>query len=108
MSGAREVHIERLIGRTIRDPQGRSAGAIEEIEAELQDGDWVATRVLTGPIGLLARLSSLGPGAWLLGLLGARKLLGGYEICWGDVDLSDPARPRLRCPVSELRKPKAA
>lgn len=107
MSRTREIHIERLIGRKIRDPEGKPAGAIEEIEAEFQGGDWVVTRVLTGPIGLLSRLSSLGPGAWLLGLLGARKLLGGYEIPWKDMNLDDPEHPRLRCPVSKLRKPEA-
>lgn len=100
---AQEVHIERLIGRKIHDPEGRSAGAIEEIEAELRDGEWVVTKVLTGPVGLLTRLSSLGMGAWLLGFLGARKSLGGCEIAWRHLDLRDPNDPRLRCPVRELR-----
>lgn len=103
-----EVHLERLIGRRIHDPEGRKVGVIEEIEAELQDGEWVVTKVLTGPIGMLTRLSSLGIGAWLLGLLGARKSAGGHEIAWRDLDLGDPMRPRLRCPADALGPPAAA
>ncbi|HET8612205.1 MAG TPA: hypothetical protein VFL92_05510 [Sphingomonas sp.] len=102
--GGREIHLERLIGCKVHDSAGRSAGRIEEIEAELQGGEWVVVSIMTGPIGLLTRLSSLGIGAWLLGLLGARKLVGGYEIGWRQLDLHDPARPRLLCPVGELQR----
>ncbi|HEU4962008.1 MAG TPA: hypothetical protein VFT56_16590 [Sphingomonas sp.] len=100
----REIHLERLIGTKVRDPEGRSAGAIEEIEAEPHDGEWVVTRVLTGPVGMLTRLSALGIGAWLLGLLGARKSIGGCEIAWRDLDLTDPSHPRLRCSVDQVRR----
>jgi hypothetical protein len=100
-----EIHLECLIGRRIHDSDGRNVGVIEEIEAELQDGEWVVTKVLTGPMGMLTRLSSLGIGAWLLGFLGARKSAGGHEIAWRDLDLHDPIRPRLRCPADELDHP---
>lgn len=100
----REIHLERLIGCKIRDADGRNVGAIEEIEAELQDGEWVVVKILTGPIGMLTRLSSLGPGAWLLGFLGARKSFGGHEIACRDLDWRDPMHPRLRCPVGELER----
>lgn len=102
MVSAREIHLERLIGCKIYDSEHRCAGAIEEIEAELQDGEWVVVKVLTGPIGMLTRLSSLGVGGWLLGLLGARKSIGGYEIEWRHLDLADPARPRLTCPLGDI------
>lgn len=98
----REVHLERLIGRRVLDPEGRSAGIIEEIEAELQAGEWVVTTILTGPVGMMTRLSALGIGGWLLGFLGARKSAGGYRIAWRHIDLTDPAYPRLRCPIGLL------
>lgn len=100
--GSREIHLERLIGRRIRDSEGRRVGIVEEMEAELRDGEWVVTRVLTGPVGMLTRLSSLGIGIWLLGLLGARKSLGGHEIAWQHLDMRDPAHPRLRCTIRDL------
>lgn len=100
---AREIHLERLIGTKVRDAQGGNAGTIEEIVAERRGDDWEVTEVLTGPVGLLTRLSALGIGAWLLDLLGARKSGGGCTIPWQELDLSDPERPKLRCPVSAVR-----
>lgn len=99
----REIHLERLIGCKVYDSAGRCAGAIEEIEAELQNGEWAVVNVLTGPIGLLTRLSSLGIGVWLLDILGARKSAGGYEIAWRYLDLSDPKQPRLRCSIGDIQ-----
>lgn len=101
-AATQEIHLERLIGCKVHDSDGRSVGTIEEIEAELQNGEWVVVTILTGPIGMLTRLSSLGLGAWLLGFLGARKSLGGYEIACQDLDWRDPTHPRLRCPIGAL------
>ncbi|HET8654655.1 MAG TPA: hypothetical protein VFL93_04010 [Longimicrobiaceae bacterium] len=99
---AREVHLELLIGCKVRDPDGESAGRIEEVEVEERDGKWLVTGYLTGPVGMLARLSSLDLGVWLLGHLGAAKSPGGYHIPWDQLDLADPGNPRVRCPVREL------
>ena len=101
---AREIHLERLIGRTVRDRDGRSAGAIEEIVAEARGGACVVTEYLTGPAGTLERLASLDLGLWLVGLLGAAKSPGGYRVPWRQLDLSDPVHPRLRCRVDELSR----
>jgi sporulation protein YlmC with PRC-barrel domain len=101
---AREVHLERLIGRTVRDRDGRSAGAVEEIVVEARGDAWVVTEYLTGPAGTLERLASRDIGLWLVGLLGAAKSPGGYRIPWSQLDLSDPVHPRLRCRVDALSR----
>lgn len=100
----REIHLEQLLGRKVRDPDGRSAGSIEEVVAEERDGEWVVVEYLTGPEGMLARLSSLQLGLWVVDLLGASKSPGGYRIPWDQLDLSDPTRPRVRCRTRELRR----
>jgi len=50
-----------------------------------------------GVAGLLERMN-----------LGLRMILGlrggGYVARWDQLDLSDPERPRLTCPVEELQK----
>jgi len=103
MSG-REVHLERLIGVTVRDRDGMSAGKIEEI-AVAQHGDaWFVETYLTGPVHGLSRLTELQVGLWLLGLLGAAKLPGGYRIRWDQLDMTDPTRPRLTCAISDLER----
>ncbi|MFN2599312.1 MAG: hypothetical protein ABR563_19255, partial [Pyrinomonadaceae bacterium] len=48
------------------------------------------------------RLAALSIGRVILGKLGARRGHGGYRVPWDKLDLSDPSRPRLRCPVEEL------
>ncbi|HET8649682.1 MAG TPA: hypothetical protein VFL95_06560 [Gemmatimonadales bacterium] len=105
---APEIHLERLLGRKVRDPDGRSAGSIEEIAAEDGSGEWLVTEYITGPVGALERLAAYGPGLWLLGWLGAGKSPNGYRIPWDQLDLSEPEHPRLRCLISELKRADSA
>ena len=37
-------------------------------------------------------------------LLGLERV-GGYLARWDQMDLTDPTRPRISCPVDELRRP---
>ncbi|HET7320920.1 MAG TPA: PRC-barrel domain-containing protein [Longimicrobiaceae bacterium] len=101
---AEEVRLELLLGCEVRDADGASAGKIQEILVEERDDEWVVTNYLTGPAGMLARLSSLDIGLWVLGLLGAGKSPGGLRIPWNELDLADPAHPRLLCRVDELQE----
>jgi hypothetical protein len=55
----------------------------------------VVTEYVIGASGLLERL---GVAAKLL--FGRRG--GGYAARWDQVDISDPERPRLTCPIEEL------
>ena len=71
-----EVHLELLLGRLVRDSDGRPGGRIEDIEAER----------LAVPV-----LHAFGR---------ARKPL---RVPWDLLDFSDPAHPRLTCPRDRIR-----
>lgn len=101
---SREIHLERLLGRSVRDPEGKSIGRIEEVRAETQGEEWVIQEYLVGSTALLERLSAWRIGVSLLKLLGARKLHGGHRIPWDQLDLTDPEHPRLRCTIADLQE----
>jgi hypothetical protein len=91
------VRLDRLLGRNVW-AGSRRVGRIEEFRAEERTGSWVVTAYVLGRAGLWERLG-----------LGARLLFGnrprgGYLVPWDKLDLSDPMRPRLTCPVDELDK----
>lgn len=103
-AATREVRVELLEGRRVRDVDGRGIGRLEEIHAERQDLECVVREFVVGPAALLERL-----GAWA-GATAPFKHIGGvakklrweYRIPWQLVDLSDPAHPRVRCRRAEL------
>jgi hypothetical protein len=93
------THIEagRLLGRRVVAANNKSVGRLEEFRAEQRGGDLVITEYVLGVGGLLERLH-----------LGVRLVLGqkraGYVASWDQLDISDPAKPRLLCPVEDLRR----
>ena len=92
------IHLDRLIGRKILTGNNRPLGRLEECRAERRNGAWVITEWVIGSAGLLERLG-----------LGVRMILGlhagrGFVARWDQVDISDPARPRLTCSIEELRR----
>ena len=100
---AREVALERLLGRRVCDADGRHAGRVEEVHARRRGGELLVAEYVLGTAGLIERLS-LGP--VLRALLGARLYpqSARYTIGWDELDLSDPDRPRLRGRVGELER----
>jgi sporulation protein YlmC with PRC-barrel domain len=98
----REVHVERLIGRKIRDAAGRKIGRIEELVAEWQGTDLVVVEVHVGPGALLERIIDL---ATLIPYSGAmqRQLRHLRRIPWHQLDLSDADHPRATVRQEELR-----
>jgi sporulation protein YlmC with PRC-barrel domain len=95
----KELRLELLLGRRILDRAGKPIGRIEEICAEPQGDDTVVTEVLVGESALLERLAV----RQTLGLVGLAWRRGGYRVRWDQLDLADPARPRLCCEVGELQ-----
>lgn len=97
-----EIHVELLLGRLVRDINGRKVGRLEEVRAERVGGQLCVVEYLTGGLGAAHRigLSSLPFAA--LGLLGLPSGGGGYHIPWKEMDLSDPFHPRTRCPREQL------
>jgi len=98
-----EINLELLIGKRVRALNGRSIGYLEEIRAELKEGECFVEEYLIGAYAMFERLAALSIGRAILQLFGARKKHDGYRVPWNKLDLTDPKRPRLLCEVNELR-----
>jgi hypothetical protein len=91
------VHFELLLGRVVRDPDGKKAGRILAVRAEPEGEDCVVMEYLLGAAALRTRLG-----------LTAGRLFGWHvrreplRIPWDLLDLRDPRKPRLRCSLAEL------
>jgi sporulation protein YlmC with PRC-barrel domain len=97
-----EVHVEELLGRRVRDADGRLVGRLEEFHVEPQDGEHVVTEFLIGPAALLTRI------AGFLIQLPYFKFIPfpkrEYCVPWKLMDLSDPRSPRVLVRRDELPK----
>jgi hypothetical protein len=93
----REVRLDRLIGREVHARNNRAVGRLNEFRAEQHGAGFAITEYVIGGAGLFERLHL---GVKLL--FGLR--VGGYLARWDQIDLGDPDRPRLTCPVEELQK----
>jgi hypothetical protein len=99
MSGsAREVHVERLIGREVHDAAGRRVGRIAEIVARKKDDEFVVASYIVGPVAWIHRFAVAGLGLRMRGL--GRV----YRVEWDEMDLSDPEHPRVACAREELAR----
>ena len=95
MSRARELPLERLLGRLLVDARGIPVGRIEDVDAYPEGGEYVVTHVLVGPAGRLARLRAA---FHLLPTLRALRLGRAprtRRVPWSWLDLQDPEHPRL-------------
>ena len=93
----RRLNLDAVIGRAVWSIEGQRLGRLEECRAERNGDSWFVREWLIGPAGLLERLGS---GAWLL--VGTSRARG-YIVRWDQLDLTDPERPRLTCPVARLQ-----
>jgi sporulation protein YlmC with PRC-barrel domain len=95
-----EVHVEKLLGKRVRDADGRVVGRLEEFQVEQEDGEDVVTEFLIGPAALLHRI-----GGFFTQLPYFRHIpLPRREYCvpWKLMDLSDPEAPRVLARRDEL------
>jgi hypothetical protein len=93
------LRLDRLLGREVYTANNRRLGRLEEFHAERHGTDWVVSEYVIGAAGVVDRLG-----------LGVRLILGmktggGYIVRWDQLDLGNPDRPRLTCPVDALRRP---
>jgi len=98
---AREIPLEKLVGRTVRDASGRVLGRIEEVRAKRHGRDLVVVDYLVGRAALLERFSVVGLGRELLRLFGVGRARG-WIVPWRRMDLSRPDRPRCTCDAAGL------
>ena len=102
MAQGREIHVERLLGRRVRDFNGEVIGRLEELRCETVDGETVVVEVHVGPAALSERL-----GGFLFQLPFFRYIpfeRREYRVPWNQVDLADPDHPRLHCAREELQR----
>ncbi len=97
----REVQLELLLGKLVVDPDGKRVGHIEEFHAEEDGDDCVIREFLVGGRAWLERLAVWGMARAMVRRIGAERVEG-YRVPWDQLDLRDPERPRLRCPVAAL------
>ncbi|PYK13852.1 MAG: hypothetical protein DME65_00550 [Verrucomicrobia bacterium] len=98
----RHIHVEYLLGRTVRDIDGRRAGRIEEIQVELSSRGCFVTGFVLGARGLLKRLSFRGIAPLFTPSLAANVQRRAEVVPWQQMDLNDPKCPRLRCRKDEI------
>lgn len=104
----REVPLERLLGRHVRDVDGASLGRLEEIVAEHEGETLVVRAFLVGRHALAERLG----GGRLARALARLVTRGhGYEsmvVPWDAMDLRDPERPRCTLRRADVARHTAA
>jgi hypothetical protein len=93
-----DLRLDRLLGRKVCTANNRRLGRLEEFRAERHGTEWIVTEYVIGSAGLLERLG-----------LSIRLILGmkharGYIARWDQMDLTNPDRPRVSCPVGDLRR----
>ena len=94
------VHVELLLGERVFALNGLSIGRLEEVRTESNKGHLFVSEFLVGKYALLERLAAWRIGRGLLRVFGKRR--DGYRVRWDQMDLSDPAHPRVLCDVDEL------
>ena len=90
-----EVYLDALLSRPVLAGNNRSVGRIEEFHAEQRGDYFEIVAVVIGSAGLMERLNLR-----IRALFGRHR--GGRIARWDQIDISDPARPRLTCPVKDL------
>lgn len=91
-----EVHVERLLGRRVRDTTGRVVGRIEEIHT---DDKGVVSEFLLGPAALWERLGQSTLELPFVRLLGLQR--SAHRVPWNELDLTDADRPRMTARLEE-------
>jgi len=98
-----EVHLELLLGRQVRDLEGKAVGRLEEIRAEARGADVYVVEYHVGAYSLFERLSALAIGRAVLSAIGATRSASKKAVPWDMLDLHDLEHLRLTCRKAELQ-----
>ena len=105
---ARTVSLDDLVGRAVRDIDGRRIGRIEELEAEivLERGgnEYVVTRFSVGRWGLFDALATGHFVQQLIRRITRATSYVHYDIAWDLMDFTDLEHPRVKCAERDLSK----
>ena len=91
-----DVHVEKLVGRQVRDAEGQRIGRIAEIIARKDGDDFVVASYIVGPVAWIHRFAVT---ALDLRVRGLGRV---YRVEWDEMDLSDPDHPRATRPREQL------
>ena len=89
----REIHVEHLLGRRVRDSRGGNIGRIEELCVDTVDGLPCVVEIDVGPGALFERI-----GAFVHQLPFFSRIPWSprvRRIRWDEIDLTDQWHPRL-------------
>jgi hypothetical protein len=98
----RELNVDLLLSRRVYALNGRRVGHLEEVRAERRGGEYYVTEYFVGVYALFARLAGWFIGQAILEALGVKSKRRGFRVPWNQLDLTDPGKPRLKCPVADL------
>jgi hypothetical protein len=84
------VRVDDLLGRVVRDANGRSVGRIYEMLAEERGDELVILEYHLGTAAMLERV-----GLSILRLAGVSHTRDPLKVPWNRMDLRDPEHPRL-------------
>ena len=101
MSMARQVRLERLLGKLVVDAFGLPFGRIEDVIAEPHGDEYLVTHILIGPGSRLAQLLASAQELPTLRALGLGHRPRIRRVPWSWFDLTDPDRPQLRRSVAD-------
>lgn len=103
---SREVPLYHLLGSTVRDPNGKNVGRVEELRAEIelheQGNDYVVTEFHVGSFGAIESLAGPYFARMLLRRLGRLVPYRGHAIPWNRMDLRDSRHPRTLDTLEQL------
>lgn len=97
-----EIHVERILGRRVRDRDGRVLGRLEEMRAEMVDGELAVVEFHIGPEAILERIGGFALRLPFFGVLPFAHRA--YHVPWQQMDLSDPHHPRFRGSMRDLKR----
>lgn len=101
-----ELRLDELVGREVRDAEGRRIGRLFELEAviELREhgNEYVVTTFHVGSFGAFEWLAASHFARHALLLLGRFAAHRSYSIPWQSMDLTDPSHPRVTTALREL------
>ena len=100
----RNINVELLLDREVKDLEGRRAGRIEEIRARKEGDEIVVEAYHLGPEALLERLAAPVVRLPVFRAFGLHKHAHGWRVRWDQLDLSNPEKPVLRCRREDLVK----
>jgi sporulation protein YlmC with PRC-barrel domain len=90
--------VDDLLGRRVRDANGRSIGRINEVRADEVGGELLILEYHLGTAAILERV-----GLSLMRLAGLPGSRDPVKVPWNRMDVSDPRKPRLLGTVEDLR-----